>query len=104
MAGFGAPLSGGFCAPHDIWLGDGHWLHNERIYSDMGTAPANNGANYPGGAPAAIADSNDFAAALTSAGLQAEKDFTFHPIEGGQQDEASFQAEIESVLKWVFAK
>ena len=87
-----------------FWLGDGHWLHNERIYGDMGTAPANNGANYPGGAPAAIADSNEFAAALTSAGLQSDKDFTFHPIEGGQQDEASFQSEIESVLKWVFAK
>jgi len=87
-----------------VWLGDGRWLHSERIYCDMGTEPGNNGANYPGGASAAIADGNEFAAALASAGLQPDKDFNYRQIQGGHHDEASFQARIESVLKWVFAK
>ncbi len=87
-----------------FWPGDGRWLRNERIYSDMGTAPGNNGANYPGGASAAIADGKDFAVALQSAGLQPDKDFIFRQIEDGHHDEASFGAEIESVLRWIFAK
>ena len=85
-------------------LADPAWLKSERIYADMGDQPGNNGANYPGGAATAIPDGKDFAAALKLAGLQDGKDFTFKEIQDGHHDEASFQAEIESVLQWVFAK
>jgi predicted alpha/beta superfamily hydrolase len=84
------------------WIGDGKWLHDERVYIDMGTTPGNNGGNYPGGAAAAVADGKDLAAALQSAGLAPDKDFVYKEMPGGKHDEPSWQGEIGSVLQWVF--
>src|SRR5207244_5066544 len=84
------------------WVGDGKWLRQARVYLDMGTDPGNNGGNYPGGAPAAIADEREVAAALQSSGLQADKDYVCREIPGGKHDEPSWQGEIASVLTWVF--
>jgi predicted alpha/beta superfamily hydrolase len=86
------------------WIGDGKWLHNERIYADMGTTPGNHDSNYPGGAAAALADGKELAQSLQSAGLQPDKDYLYREIPGGKHDEPSFQAEIESVLKWTYGK
>ncbi len=87
-----------------ILLGDGKWLASERIYATMDADPGNNGANYPGGPSAAAADGKDFSAALQSAGLAADKDYSFTEFPAGHNDESSFQVEIEPALKWVFKK
>ncbi|HSV14950.1 MAG TPA: alpha/beta hydrolase-fold protein [Tepidisphaeraceae bacterium] len=86
------------------FVGDGKWLHSERLYASMGTDPGDNGNNYPGGPTAAVADGAELAQALKSAGLQPDKDFVYREIKGGHQDEPSWQAEIGDVLKWVFAR
>lgn len=86
------------------WIGNGQWLKGERFYITMGDDPADSGRNYPGGAAAALADGNELATALRSAGLQPDKDFVYREIPGGKHDEASWQKEIGPALQWLFPK
>ena len=65
----------------------------------MGTDPSVKGSNYPGGAANAMADGKELAAALQSSGLKAGKDYNYTEIPDGKHDEASWQSEIEPVLK-----
>lgn len=80
-------------------IGDGKWLKNTRLFVDMGTE---GGHNYPGGAANAIADGEQFVAAMEKAGVAQGEQFQYRIIEGGKHNEASWQATADQVLIALF--
>jgi predicted alpha/beta superfamily hydrolase len=70
-----------------------------KVWLDMGSA---GGDNYPGKDP--LADAQQFAKKLESAGLVKDKDLKYTEYPGGEHKESAWQTRCDQVLLWLYGK
>ncbi|HWP40565.1 MAG TPA: alpha/beta hydrolase-fold protein [Tepidisphaeraceae bacterium] len=83
----------------ELSAGDTQWMKNMRFWIDMGD---NAGQNYPGANP--VEDARALVQVLDKAGLRQGIDYQYVEIPGGEHNESAWQARIDQVLLFLFAR
>jgi enterochelin esterase-like enzyme len=80
----------------DSWK-DNAWMKGMRFYADMGTA---GGTLYPGSTE--VADLNQFASLLDSAGLKKGADYFTATVDGAEHTESAWQQRVPNLLTFLY--
>ncbi|WP_428940737.1 alpha/beta hydrolase-fold protein [Fontivita pretiosa] len=83
----------------ELSAGDTQWIKGMRLWIDMGDRGE---GNYPGTDP--MGDARALVQVLQGAGLRTGIDYQYTEIPGGEHNESAWQARIDQVLLFLFAK